>query len=239
MSAALSDAKATSVDTSGAESEALRVISQCFESHAAEEVGVSFNGGKDSVVMLWLLHDAIGVDKLRALKLFMFAEADEFEEMVAFRDAVLASLGLTLRTMPQELGIKGGLQRLHDDDGVRAVFLGTRQDDPDGKYQKSSIEKCTAGWPNVVRYCPVFTWNYAQVWSYILRREVPFCSLYRDGYTSLGSKMSTRRNSHLAVVAGDAVSATSGAEPSLFRPAWELADGAFEREGRVKGKAHV
>ncbi|CAO1620415.1 unnamed protein product [Parajaminaea phylloscopi] len=52
---------------------------------------------------------------------------------------------------------------------------------------------------------------------------VPYCLLYDQGYTSLGSTFNTFPNPLLQTPEGD------------YRPAWQLEDGSSERAGRRKG----
>ncbi|OJT01903.1 FAD synthase [Trametes pubescens] len=76
---------------------------------------------------------------------------------------------------------------------IEAILIGTRRGDPHGA--KLGFRNPTdAGWPQFVRVNPIINWSYADVWAYLRRFDVPYCSLYDEGYTSLGSTYNTFPN---------------------------------------------
>ena len=77
-------------------------------------------------------------------------------------------------------------------------------------------------WPaSMTRVLPLREWDYADVWAVLRGAGWDTCSLYADGYTSLGRREATQRNPHLR------------REDGSYAPAWELEDGAQERAGRI------
>ncbi|KAG6332373.1 hypothetical protein ID866_6714 [Astraeus odoratus] len=76
---------------------------------------------------------------------------------------------------------------------VRAILIGTRRTDPHGA-TLAHRNMCDPGWPSFERINPVINWTYADVWTFLKRLEVPYCSLYDRGYTSLGSTYNTFPN---------------------------------------------
>lgn len=201
--------------------EAKERIQMCMLAHPPERIGISFNGGKDSVVMFELLLEVLGELELAKCHIFMFGEEDEFPEMRRFREGYVRERAphSTLITVPAEFGIKDGLGHLKTQYGLEAVFLGTRHDDPNAKYQLGAVEPTSNGWPMMMRYCPVFDFNYCDVWRYLAIFQHPVCVLYREGYTSLGRASLTDKNPALL-------------RDGVFLPAWVLADGSKERDGR-------
>ncbi|CAE6414087.1 unnamed protein product [Rhizoctonia solani] len=113
-------------------------------------------------------------------------------------------------------------------EGVEAILVGTRRNDPHGA-KLDFLQHCDPGWPNLLRVHPVINWSYAQVWQYLRhpRLKVPYCHLYDDGYTSLGSTFNTFKNPSLQVL-GPGL-------PPTWKPAYELEDGSLERAGRGNG----
>jgi Phosphoadenosine phosphosulfate reductase family len=53
-----------------------------------------------------------------------------------------------------------------------------------------------------MRINPILNWMYSDVWAYLLHIKAPYCSLYDQGYTSLGSIKDTVRNNALLLPDG-------------------------------------
>lgn len=77
------------------------------------------------------------------------------------------------------------------------------------------------GWPPFMRVNPVLDWTYHDVWAFLRAARCAYCSLYDDGYTSLGGVHNTLPNAALKRADGS------------FAPAHALADGRLERAGRA------
>ncbi|KAF8556630.1 adenine nucleotide alpha hydrolases-like protein [Imleria badia] len=87
---------------------------------------------------------------------------------------------------------------------IEAILVGTRRTDPHGA-TLTYKNKTDAGWPSFERINPIINWSYSDVWTFLRRLNVPYCSLYDQGYTSLGSIYNTFPNPALRVQ-DDAVS---------------------------------
>lgn len=110
---------------------------------------------------------------------------------------------------------------------IRAIFVGVRRTDP-GCSNLHPFERTDGGWPDFVRIHPILDWSYGDVWWYLRTFSVPYCSLYDQGYTSLGDRARTIPNPLLC-------DPTTG----QYRPAHCLADESQERAGRLPAIALV
>ncbi|KER21272.1 hypothetical protein T265_15126, partial [Opisthorchis viverrini] len=120
--------------------------------------------------------------------------------------------------------IKSSLERLlRDFPNVRGVFMGTRLSDPRSAHLRPMV-MTDPGWPQLMRINPILDWTYEEVWRFIRRLSLPYCSLYDVGYTSLGSMEDTHPNPRLRYV--------SESGRSGYHPAYTLSDPESERSGR-------
>ncbi|XP_049849084.1 uncharacterized protein LOC126317462 [Schistocerca gregaria] len=104
---------------------------------------------------------------------------------------------------------------------LKVVFMGTRRSDPGGT-NLSTFSRTDEGWPDIIRVNPLLDWDYHDIWNFTMRAELPYCSLYSKGYTSIGSVETTRPNKHLWQE-----------KMQRYLPAWCLSSGALERSGRT------
>jgi len=106
-----------------------------------------------------------------------------------------------------------------------AFILGTRKDDPNagsqGVYAPSSHYM-----PPFLRVNPILDWTYGQVWHFLRLFELPYCSLYDNGYTSLGNVKDTLPCPALK----------KSGDNDEYWPAYMLRDWDMERAGRIKKK---
>lgn len=139
----------------------------------------------------------------------------------------------------------------HPHRDVKAIFVGTRRTDPHGA-DLTPRKQTDPGWPEVERIQPILDWSYQDVWDFLrcslfavkeeeIRDEkgnewgqsygVPYCCLYDEGYTSLGSTYNTFPNPILDTRKGEPID-----ERDRFHhrwlPAYRLEDESQERAGR-------
>lgn len=229
--------------------EATTVIEETLEMDGEEHTAISFNGGKDCTVLLHLLavclwhrkqrrrrQDAAQPDKDREppsnelspaptshfRALYVTCSAP-FSEVDAFVDACAYSYNLDLVcTTPGGLPMKEALfQYKAKEPDVTSILVGTRRDDPHGE-SLSFRTPTDEGWPSYQRVHPIINWTYQQIWEYLRMFQVPYCDLYNQGYTSLGSTFNTYPNPALREANGH------------YLPAYELKDGSKERHGRTR-----
>lgn len=71
-----------------------------------------------------------------------------------------------------------------------------------------------------MRVNPILDWTYEDIWEFIVKTKIGYCSLYNVGYTSVGNTQNTIKNDSLKGSDGE------------FVPAFHLKDTNSERKGR-------
>lgn len=170
------------------------------------------------------------------LRAVFFLSKDEYDEVLDFVERTRQDHGLDLETF--ECGWLEGLATLtaaaRQNTTLGAGYsmslafvLGTRRGDPNGGEQQafapSSLD--IAHLARFMRVNPIVRWSYADVWRFLRRYELPYCSLYDQGYTSLGRRHNTVPNPALKRPDGS------------YLPAWMLEDATMERAGRADKKS--
>lgn len=85
---------------------------------------------------------------------------------------------------------------------IQAILVGTRRTDPHGT-TLSYRNVTDPGWPAFERVNPIINWAYSDVWTFLTKLKIPYCTLYDEGYTSLGSTYNTFPNPALLVTDSD------------------------------------
>ncbi|KAL5717016.1 FAD synthase [Ranunculus cassubicifolius] len=216
---------------------AIYVIQRALSLYQFEEVAFSFNGGKDSTVLLHLLRAGYFLHIKKPdtstgnladcmlkcpIRTIYFESTSAFPEIDSFTHEIAATYELQMETI--RLDFKSGLETLLKEKPTKAIFLGTRIGDPNAVGQEQ-FSPSSPGWPPFMRVNPILDWSYRDVWAFLLTCKVQYCSLYDQGYTSIGSIYDTVPNSLLC---------TSDSSNQHFRPAYLLPDGRLERAGRAK-----
>lgn len=85
---------------------------------------------------------------------------------------------------------------------IQAILVGTRRTDPHGT-TLSYRNVTDPGWPAFERINPIINWAYSDIWTFLRKLKIPYCTLYDEGYTSLGSTYNTLPNPALLVKDSD------------------------------------
>ena len=167
--------------------QALKLISTYTSQN--EQYVLSFNGGKDSTVVLHLFLQ-LGIKP----DVIWFDDEDEFEEVKTFVQSTIQDHQLQVQMF--SCSFYDGMKQLQDQQ-IRRIFMGQRRVDP--KCQTYDYDQmCTYDGIHIYLNNPILDWTYEQVWSYLLSDPSrTYCSLYEQGYTSLGSKRNTQKNPRL------------------------------------------
>ncbi|KAL3839698.1 hypothetical protein ACJIZ3_024289 [Penstemon smallii] len=216
---------------------AIYVIQRALALYSFEEVAFSFNGGKDSTVLLHLLRAGYHLHKAakkqssgdpkdaeitHPIRTIYFESPSAFPEINSFTYDTAFTYKLEMEII--RLDFKSGLEALLKAKPIKAIFLGVRIGDPTAVGQEQ-FSPSSPGWPAFMRVNPILDWSYRDVWAFLLTCKVQYCSLYDQGYTSIGSIHDTVPNALLC---------QSSNSEEKFKPAYFLTDGRLERAGRVK-----
>ncbi|XP_064466653.1 FAD synthase-like [Ornithodoros turicata] len=209
--------------------QAIKALEECFDQYSPfDTLALAFNGGKDCTALLhlttcvlqkWCNKNDIEMQKLHTIYIRC---PDAFPEIENFVDQTVARYNLNLHCYSGSQ--KESMWHVWSElPNVRAVLMGTRQTDPNS--EKLSLFAATdKGWPPHIRVSPILTWTYHDIWEFLRHLNVPYCSLYDHGYTSLGNRVNTKPNVFLLDV---------GEDGEVYLPAYLLNDPSEERGGRI------
>ncbi|KAI0536479.1 phosphoadenosine phosphosulfate reductase [Xylaria digitata] len=164
--------------------EAIEVVDEAFQRYELREISISYNGGKDCLVLLIIILACLArrlpppnkdqksknpngssdsthfPEKFQAVYIVSphpFSEIDDF--------VVTSSAEYQLDVTRYELKMKDGLEAyLADHPDIKAIFVGTRRTDPHGE-KLTHFDPTDGGWPDFMRVHPVIDWHYAEIWA--------------------------------------------------------------------------
>ncbi|KAK4983722.1 3'-phosphoadenosine 5'-phosphosulfate sulfotransferase [Elasticomyces elasticus] len=218
----------------------LGVIAEALERYSLRQLSISYNGGKDCLVLLILYLCALHTHATRTppasnssalpptIQSVYVVSQHPFPQVEAFVASSMTEYHLDLARYASPM--KEAIQAyLHDTrDAVKAIFVGTRRTDPHGA-ELTFFDQTDRGWPAFMRVHPVIDWHYVEIWTFIRHLQIPYCPLYDLGYTSLGGTTDTHPNPALKAATKPQ---SADAEETQYRPAYELVEDDEERLGR-------
>ena len=171
---------------------------------------VGWTGGKDSTVVLALWREVLGVQRpgasVRALNL---DTGCKFPEVLAFRDQMAREWAVDLHIVRPEVEqdryplavdpvaccgdlkirpLNAAIARL----AIPALLTGVRADENPDRADRPWLEDHG----DHVRVLPILEWTELDIWTFMVRENIPWCSLYDHGYRSLGCVPCTSRAGH-------------------------------------------
>jgi len=177
-------------------------------------------------------------------RVIYFNNKGEFPEVLSFVEHTVRNYDLDMIGFDEGVGFGDGLGILVKENYVTpcvkansatsspypmAFVLGTRTTDPNAGTQGTFAPSST--WmPPFMRVNPILNWSYGHIWHFLRFYKLPYCSLYDDGYTSLGTIQDTYPCPALKKVDTD----TTKGEGCEYWPAYMLKDWNLERAGRMK-----
>jgi FAD synthetase len=239
--------------------QALACLENALRLYQPNNIICSFNGGKDAVVILHLLraalakyyHQSTKEDKdgndlpplLQRPRVIYFDHEHEFPEMNDFLQETVQAYDLDMIAFDANITFAQGLKLLVDNNILpntpaspaypMAFILGTRESDPNAHAQGYFAPSSSNYMPPFMRVNPIWHWNYGHVWHFLRLLNLPYCSLYDQGYTSLGTTLNTLPCPALQVAGMTMIDATTKQEVPKYWPAYMLRDYDQERAGRV------
>ena len=167
----------------------------------AGRVAVAWTGGKDSTLALWLWRQVCGQTTPLALTV---DTGCKFPKIISFRTQLAKEWGVDHTvvfsadpqrppepSVPLECCNRLKIRPLKEAlraRGVSVLVTGIRRDEHPSRAGRTAVERREdqeAG-PDYVQLNPLLELNEMDVWAAHLGRGIPYCSLYDQGYRSLG-----------------------------------------------------
>ncbi len=105
-----------------------------------------------------------------------------------------------------------------EETGTKALATAIRWDEQEARVEDPFFSPKKN--PPHMRVQPILHFSERNIWDFMFKYELPFCTLYKEGYRSLGAKGSTTKMSDI--------------------PAWEQdLENTYERAGRGQGKEEI
>ncbi|GFS56904.1 FAD synthase [Nephila pilipes] len=205
---------------------AVSVTERVLEKYLPSEICICFNGGKDCTALLHLVYCCVqkkNPNDWNNIPILYVKTGETFHEIDRFIESSVKTYNLNLITIDGNL--KDSFQiflQMHPK--AKAVFMGSRKGDP-GIENLDHICETDKNWPSVMRILPILHWSYSDVWFFIRSLQIPYCTLYDRGYTSLGIRSQTTQNPALLVADVKGF--------RLYNPAYMLKDVNEERKSRL------
>ncbi|KAL4891546.1 hypothetical protein BDV59DRAFT_65706 [Aspergillus ambiguus] len=222
----------------------LDVVASALTRYQLTELSLSYNGGKDCLVLLVLFLASLhplpppsegGRPSLPAIYALPPDPFPAVEDFVRWSARAYHLDIIKYTTDPPRSTLRSSFENyLALNPTVKAIFVGTRRTDPHGA-KLTHFDRTDRGWPDFVRIHPVIDWHYAEIWAFIRHLRLRYCPLYDQGYTSLGGQTDTYPNPKLRIDShAESLSGEKDAQDQAqrYRPAYELTEDLEERLGR-------
>ncbi|ODV60014.1 Phosphoadenosine phosphosulfate reductase, partial [Ascoidea rubescens DSM 1968] len=174
-------------------------------------ISISFNGGKDCLVLLILylavIYDTIiSVNKrgynsnnnnhLEAIDSVYINYEETFPELESFIKETETKYNLQSEKF-DKIQLKEGFENyLKLKPNKNYILIGIRRSDfrAETSQNLEFIQRTDNNWPEFNKVSPLLNWNNTDIWMFLLSLDIKYCELYNNGFTSLGGTNSTVPN---------------------------------------------
>jgi phosphoadenosine phosphosulfate reductase len=180
------------------------------EAHSrfGEKIAIAFTGGKDSTVLLDLIRKIF--NGTVPFKVINIDTSAEFPEIIDFRDKLKQAWGFDLRIYANKEAATSiviaenrqeccnllkttPLKNAVKDLSLKGLMTGIRKDEQAARAGETYFSKREH--PHHYRIHPMLHFTEADIWNYIKLNNLPFCSLYEQGYRSIDCMPCTKKGS--------------------------------------------
>ncbi len=169
---------------------------------------VGWTGGKDSTVVLALWREMLAAKSPGvAARVLNLDTGCKFPEVLAFRDHLVREWDLDLHIVRPAVDLSryplaadpvaccDDLKIRPLNEAVQSLFIpalltGVRADENPDRADRPWLEDHG----DHVRALPILEWTELDVWTFMVRESIPWCTLYDQGYRSLGCMPCTARS---------------------------------------------
>ncbi len=174
------------------------IIKEAYD-RFGDKIGIAYTGGKDSSVLLDLTRKAFN-GKI-PFKVITIDTSAEFKEIKEFIERIKKEWGFELLTYSNEEALKKNYPIARDkadccltlktaplkqsvkDLHLKALMTGIRRDETEARADESFFSKRKD--PHHYRVHPILHFTEKDIWDYIKLYNLPYCSLYEQGYRSI------------------------------------------------------
>jgi len=223
------------------------IVRQAFDKFKPEELGVTWTGGKDSTLNLWIVRQVCQDKGVSLPRTMIIGEVDEFEGIEQFveeikkewdvpleicrNDDVLKAANYNLNSPVkvrdlnernqseiERIGFDGEefpfeaesyvgnhlmktvvFNQFLESHNIKGIFQALRWDEHPARFNDEYFEHMEAGHlvPEHTRIRPILHFTEKDVWDTYAAFNIPYCTLYEQGYRSLGAKTTTVKDSDI------------------------------------------